>query len=898
METEITIARRYFGGNAFNLGIVNKITPSTFKEFIDQTLGLPIALNVTRGQYWEMDKSSRQKAKRVPFVTPALWRERPDGMLNGITRKVENMTGVALLCIDMDEPRTAAPYYSDPGVLEDQLSPYGFALYKTASSTPDSPRLRLMVDAYGLPVEKYGDAVEDIARRIGLPLSALTRESKQPFMPMFLPTVFADEKDSAVDHPLLFVCHFKRRPYTTKDLESSEYSLLGDEEEVRTFKKKELPAGMDGSDPLETLDYLRAPLPGCTVADIRDALDYINPDVGYAEWVSIAASLKHQFPHDPQKGEAYKVFDVWSAKGSKYAGAEDTLAKWGSFSQTPKGRLPLTIRSVMHAATANGWSPVQVTDQCVSEVTKWLGAPSEVPQSKFLAVATAKVAAIPMLSFAEEEGLLRQLMGVANKRFKVKVSVGALRKDLKRARTLEREKTTESRKKSGRLPQWAMNMCYVEARDVFMRTNSKLVYAPTAVDKTYSRELLDYTDKPGEEAKSKSRPDVAPTNFLLNVLQIPTAYDTIYDPTETGSENIVERDGVRYVNVYTANYPEGNEQQAQYAEEVLRRHLGVMVREEEYREVILDYLAYLVQNPGGKVRWAVLLQGAQGCGKTFFFEVMEAVLGTGNATTVGPEALNSQWTEWAYGSQLVALEEIRAAGHNRHDLMNKLKSYLTNVKVSITQKYRDARVVKNYTNYLLFTNHHDAVVLTDDDRRYFVVKARQQCRQDVEDMGGSEYFDPLFNMLRTHAAGLRHFLLNHKIRKSFDPNGTAPRTKYADELVRDSRTPATQLVMDALEDHDRGDGIRMVTPEVISSRAFSDLMDVRGVLANGSQAAHAMREAGYHYAGRPRLSDGHRHGLWLRYGATNGKPPVDTAIELAEMAMRGESTTVEELDIL
>jgi tRNA A37 threonylcarbamoyladenosine biosynthesis protein TsaE len=35
----------------------------------------------------------------------------------------------------------------------------------------------------------------------------------------------------------------------------------------------------------------------------------------------------------------------------------------------------------------------------------------------------------------------------------------------------------------------------------------------------------------------------------------------------------------------------------------------------------------MVQFPGSKIRWAVLIQSAEGAGKTFFAKVMQSVLG-------------------------------------------------------------------------------------------------------------------------------------------------------------------------------------------------------------------------------------------------------------------------------
>ena len=45
-----------------------------------------------------------------------------------------------------------------------------------------------------------------------------------------------------------------------------------------------------------------------------------------------------------------------------------------------------------------------------------------------------------------------------------------------------------------------------------------------------------------------------------------------------------------------------------------KRHLCGLIKEPEYRRTVMDIIAYLVQRPGEKIMWALLIQGVEGCG--------------------------------------------------------------------------------------------------------------------------------------------------------------------------------------------------------------------------------------------------------------------------------------------
>jgi len=278
---------------------------------------------------------------------------------------------------------------------------------------------------------------------------------------------------------------------------------------------------------------------------------------------------------------------------------------------------------------------------------------------------------------------------------------------------------------------------------------------------------------------------------------------------------------------------------------------------------VLDYLTYCVQHPGKKIRWAVLLQGTQGCGKTAIARATASVLGNSNVTIMDASLLFQPYNPWASGAQIVAMEEIRVVGHNRYEVMNRLKPCITNDTVMIRRMRTDAYQTPNMTNYLMFTNYHDSLAVGEDDRRYFVLNSTLQSKAQVTALG-PKYFKRLFGVIDDHGPGLRAWFEARRISADFDPNGHAPATTYLKELANDAATPLTAAVKDALHDAAHA----LVRPDLVSTKVLTSLLQLDSTLPrfNLQQLGSALRELGYVRLSRPRLPDG-RHYLWCRRGA-------------------------------
>jgi hypothetical protein len=851
------MAAKYFWGANIK-GKVVASPAATFKELIGMYVSSPVTLPVAQKSYHAMDDEGQKEIKtQLPYLTAATFTDSPS------PRKFEHAEKCNLIFLDIDVEKDgscpAAPFVKNPHMLAKHLAPFAFAAYVTTSSTAEKPRLRIMVAADSIPIEMYPHAVATIAQRIGLPV--VTRESKTAVQPMFLPSMFSDMLPD-FEHPMI-IARVDGAEFKESDIDLDDELLP----HAKPYTPKVVAAGED------CLAYLRAPVAEITLEMAKDALTAIDVDsLEYQEWLDMAFALRHQFSPKLVE-EAYQLFDEWSSEGEKYNGPEETIYKWNSTSSTPLDRAPVTIRTLLHKAVEHGWQSQVVKEKCFAATMAWIQDDART-QTELMSASLQKIAGTPLLSHTEEDALLNATVAQAKKLHNIKISISGLRTDLKKLKDAANKKDD---KEKPDVPQWLKGICYVSKTNEFFKPHTTEDWTPEAFNNVFSRKLLPTEEQlreaglpvtPSNMAKPLVRPQEFALNFHNNTTMV--VYDKIYDPAHP-NKTFRKYEGRFYVNTYRKTYPEPSEEGANKAELILRGHLRMLIAEQEYIDHILDWLAYNVQFPGRKIRHAIFIQGGEGCGKTFLYNLLAAVLGTQHVKKINKGTLEKGWTEWAYGSQIIAVEEIRVVGHNRHDVMNVLKELITNDDAPINKRNTSTMTMPNLTNYLLFSNFHDALALTEGDRRYFVIKSRLQTKEQIKALEDSGHFVRLFEMLENHASGLRYFFENYKIRDSFKPNGHAPRTVYADQIIDDVCDEVTATIKKFL-----ADGIDpLVQHDLIAATALADKFTIEGLKKpSGPHMASVLRTMGYQQVGRWVVNadagrDGRQY-LWLRVGELQG----------------------------
>lgn len=380
-------------------------------------------------------------------------------------------------------------------------------------------------------------------------------------------------------------------------------------------------------------------------------------------------------------------------------------------------------------------------------------------------------------------------------------------------------------------PEWAQKWVWVRELDKFMNIDTKMTQSERSYNAGYDRYMARFADENGVIPRA--------SEMALNIWDTKVFDRVIYYPRE-GWEFWLNNQFC--LNTYREDLlpsvPDEYTRGDLKAIATVEAHAELIVPDARERSLFLDWIAFCVQNPGVKIRWAVLLKGIPGDGKTAFAMLMAACMGDENVRSLSSNTLEgSDFSGLAAGQCVVAIEEVKIQGMNRHDVYNKLKPYITNDVVEIHPKGQDPKNVPNTSNYFLLTNHNDALPIDENDRRVMPVWSpfvtKEQLFKEIRsrfDLDPGEYFDRLFDRaIKAHPGGLRKWLLARELSPEFKADGRAPITSVRSLMVDISKGEDELAVEDCLREGGEGvyqDVVSVTHLRLMVNRRF-DGLDVR-----------------------------------------------------------------------
>jgi hypothetical protein len=221
-------------------------------------------------------------------------------------------------------------------------------------------------------------------------------------------------------------------------------------------------------------------------------------------------------------------------------------------------------------------------------------------------------------------------------------------------------------------------------------------------------------------------------------------------------------------------------------------HASFLFPDDNERAFLLDYLAHIVQHRGVKIQFAPILIGAQGVGKDLLLNPIVAFLGDSNTRQVDPEDFNPKTFGDFFESELCIVQEITR--HGRHDYYERMKALIsttTGNKIKINRKYMMPYEVENFVNFVFFSNHTDAVSLSEDDRRFFVIESPAFPQK-------SGYYKSLVSFYENGGTPAVISWLKARDLSNFNPGGRPMMTDAKTNMVSESRAPVIREVADAL----------------------------------------------------------------------------------------------------
>lgn len=577
--------------------------------------------------------------------------------------------------------------------------------------------------------------------------------------------------------------------------------------------------------------------------ELRQRLLLVPGADDYDLWVQVGMALFHQYD-----GEAagFSLWNEWSETADNYD--PDALERhWKSFNVAGKKRAPLTARYILRLA---------------SEAVARMAIETTVKLKDAFVTATNRAEwdkARDMAREAKIDGLSRgSLAMVAKERLDAILGTKTPLTEVKKAIAYQPKKT-------GATPKWVEGWVYDTSDDRFFHLERKISVTKQGFDAMHDRYAL--TEK--DILDGRITPSQAASDLALNVWKVPIVDGRRYVP---GRDAVFHEPDGTFANTYPEHeIPEKPEKilpRDRKNIERVKRHIAHLLADEREQRMLLDWLSWVVQNPGKHANYAVLLQGTEGDGKSFFAELMRAVMGVSNVKMLNADTIvNSNFSGWAVGQCLCCVEEVRIAGSKGQDkwaTINKIKPLITNHVIEVHAKNKEPRNVLNTTNYLMFSNYKDALPIDDSSRRYLILFSRWQNRGDLVQFvrENRDYYRNLYGAIDESAAALRQWLLEHEQAEDFDPFGDAPETKARRVMIRKSKPEYVLALLDLIED----DTAAAVSNELLDVTEANMLLFARGVEAPTMKSVGSMLEReGFEALGRVRIGDD-MHFVYSRSG--------------------------------
>lgn len=206
-------------------------------------------------------------------------------------------------------------------------------------------------------------------------------------------------------------------------------------------------------------------------------------------------------------------------------------------------------------------------------------------------------------------------------------------------------------------------------------------------------------------------------------------------------------------------------------------------------QYLLNYIAKMVRV--GKTGQALILLGGKGTGKSTFCEILGLIVGKEYHQLVNDlERLTSNFNSLYERCILTQVEEVVGNGADYHRVQNKLKTLITEQDVVIEKKGIDSYMTKSFNNFILLTNYYNPVNITDDNRRYCVIRV-----SDVE-MNNYKYFKRLREEVMEHIEELRWYFYTFEYED--DLNSIRPKTDEEMDLVELNKSAEQKFVEEKL----------------------------------------------------------------------------------------------------
>ncbi len=220
-----------------------------------------------------------------------------------------------------------------------------------------------------------------------------------------------------------------------------------------------------------------------------------------------------------------------------------------------------------------------------------------------------------------------------------------------------------------------------------------------------------------------------------------------------------------------------------------------VIPHEECREHFLDWYSYPIQNPGVKIRHAIIMQSDEfQLGKGSLFDLHRDMLGNHNTRKIELAEALDKGKNYLLNYQTVLIDEAKSSGSwsEKAQLINTLKTIISEGSIGVRQLYKEYSEQDTCTNYWINTNYKDAFPLPYNEVRYWVYFSPAKRNQQMLDE---------FHLQRLNgslAPGVMADLLDRDLSK-FNPLAVAPYTDYRNQMSGMADRPLNDFIREQFE---------------------------------------------------------------------------------------------------
>ena len=220
-----------------------------------------------------------------------------------------------------------------------------------------------------------------------------------------------------------------------------------------------------------------------------------------------------------------------------------------------------------------------------------------------------------------------------------------------------------------------------------------------------------------------------------------------------------------------------------------------VIPHEPERNHFLDWYAYPMQNPGVKIRSAIIMQSDEfQLGKGSLFDLHRDILGHGNTRKIELAEALDKGKNYLLNYQTVLIDEAKSSGSwsEKAQLINTLKTIISEGSIGVRQLYKEYSEQDTITNYWINTNYKDAFPLPKNEVRYWVYFSPAKRNQKMLEQFHNERLND--NL----AGGVLADLMNRDLSK-FNPLAVAPYTDYRNQMSGMADRPLNDFIREQFE---------------------------------------------------------------------------------------------------